>query len=51
MWGMYSRLGSCMEEANFSFHWILIDMIMNNYKFSGTVPTLIWCICNMLALD
>jgi hypothetical protein len=30
---------------------ILIDMIMDNYKFSGTAPTLVRCILNMLALD
>jgi hypothetical protein len=30
---------------------ILIDVIMDNYKFSGTIPTLVWHIRNMLALD
>jgi hypothetical protein len=26
---------------------ILIDMIMDNYKFSGMVPGLVWRICSM----
>jgi hypothetical protein len=29
----------------------LINMVTGNCKFSGVIPTLVRCICNILALD
>ncbi|MCI03243.1 ribonuclease H protein [Trifolium medium] len=55
MWGMYIDLDlECKEHICHliveSDSKILIDMIMDN-KFNGTLPTLVWRVRNMLALD
>jgi ribonuclease HI len=56
LWGMYLGLDMAWKERIpqlivESDSKILIDIVTNNYKFSGVVPTLVQRIRNLLALD